>query len=82
MSLMYCLDQISVSTIQFTEVVSSVFATKEIGSMRYGLVITFVCFLSNFQMFPYVFNLNCACINNGLTKVTLLISDRISLVEF
>ena len=65
------------STVQFNKDASSIFVTKEIGLVRYGLVITFVCILSNFQKFAYVFSLNRVCINNGFTKVTLMISGKI-----
>ena len=76
MSLIYCLGQISVHCPLHGSCLIS-FCKKEIGLGRYGLVITFVCFLSNFHRFPYVFNLSPVCINNGLTKVTLMISGRI-----
>ena len=46
------------STVPFMEFVSSVFVTKEIGLVKYQLVITFDCFVSNFQKFIYIFNLN------------------------
>ena len=57
---MYCLDEILVPAVQ-----SSVFLTKQIGLVRYGLVID-LCFLNNFEKFLYVSNLNPVCINNPL----------------
>ena len=49
--------------------------------MKYGLVIVFVFFMSNFQKFPYGFNLNRVGINNELMTVIQMINGRIIIKE-
>ena len=61
MSLRYYHGEISIFAVLLTKVLLSVTPTKRIGLVSYGLAVSFVCFLNNFQVSLRFQSESCLC---------------------